>query len=323
MRNRAFYFVSLLVVSCSALADHPQAEIEKLLSKMHHAAHMLNYDGTFVYGQNEQLSSMQIIHSVDTHGEQERLISLDGSGREVIRTGNKVVCILPDRKSVVIEKSRPTSEFPPAFPIKINHLAEFYDFHVMDDTRVAGRPTRTIKITPRDEYRYGHTLWVDANTGLLLKNHLLTEKGEAVEQFMFTRIDYPAKIDKKSLNLDYQNKEYTWYQATDPATELKNNESHWRVSRLPPGFEQDMQRNHKITRSTMPVEHQVFTDGLSSVSVFIEKQMKDSKNLMGGSMMGAVNAYGKLLGDYHVTVVGEVPQASVKLIGESVEYIGP
>ena len=57
--------------------------------------------------------------------------------------------------------------------------------------------------------------------------------------------------------------------------------------------------------------------------MFIEKQMQDSKNLMGGSMMGAVNAYGKVLGDYHVTVVGEVPQASVKLIGESVKYVGP
>lgn len=93
MINKFVSFLTLVLISLSAIADHPKENIEKWLAKMHHAAHMINYDGTFVYGQNNEMTSMQIIHSVDKNGEFERLISLDGSGREVIRSGDTVTCI--------------------------------------------------------------------------------------------------------------------------------------------------------------------------------------------------------------------------------------
>lgn len=94
----------------------------------------------------------------------------------------------------------------------------------------------------------------------------------------------------------------------------------WRVTRVPAGFEPGMQRHHKMAMSKMPVEHFLFSDGLSSVSVYIEKKM-NHKNLIGGSTMGAVNAYGREVGDFHITVVGEVPQVTVKMMGDSVERI--
>ena len=117
MINKLVSFVTLLLVTFSAQANQSQAEVEKWLAKMHHAAHMINYEGNFVYGQNNDLTSMQIIHSVDKTGEYERLISLDGSGREVIRSGDTVTCVLPDKQSVVVDKSRPDAEFPPMFPL--------------------------------------------------------------------------------------------------------------------------------------------------------------------------------------------------------------
>ena len=90
---------------------------------------------------------------------------------------------------------------------------------------------------------------------------------------------------------------------------------------VPAGFVPGVKRHHKMTMSAMPVEHFMYSDGLSSISIFVEKQMKSSKNLIGSSTMGAVNAYGRTIGKYHVTVVGEVPHATVKMIGDSVEYI--
>jgi sigma-E factor negative regulatory protein RseB len=98
MINKLASYSILIFISASAYADHPKDEIESWLAKMHHASHMINYEGTFVYGQNNELTSMKIIHSVDHDGELERLISLDGSGREVIREGDNVTCILPDQK---------------------------------------------------------------------------------------------------------------------------------------------------------------------------------------------------------------------------------
>lgn len=324
MTNKIVSFCLLLLVPFSVIADHPKENIEKWLAKMHHAAHMINYDGTFVYGQNNEMTSMQIIHSVDKNGEFERLISLDGSGREVIRSGDTVTCVLPDKNSVVVDKSKPDAEFPPTFPLKIEELSKFYDFHLNGNSMVAGRTAKKIMIKPKDKYRYAHTLWVDEETGLLLKDHLIGEKGKIVEQFMFTQINYPTVIEKGRLISDSKNKKFTWYEAKDLQSKTENKRSmSWKVMNVPAGFVPGVKRHHNMTMSAMPVEHFMYSDGLSSVSIFVEKQMNNSKNLMGGSTMGAVNAYGRAIGKYHVTVVGEVPHATVKMIGDSVEHIKP
>lgn len=322
MINKLIVF-SLLSLSISvARADHPTMTIEKWLEKMHHAAHMINYDGTFVYDQNDELTSMQIIHSVDATGEFERLISLDGSGREVIRSGDSVTCILPDKKSVVVDKRRADEAFPPQFPLKIEQLSDYYNFHLNGEARVAGRVAKKLIIEPKDEYRYGHTLWIDSQTGLLLKDHLIGEKGNVVEQFMFTQINYPSKIGKDRFKSDVKKKKFVWYKAKEPEIKNKTKQSmSWKVKQLPAGFVPGVARHHKMSMSAMPVEHLMFSDGLTSISVFVEKEMENSKNLVGGSKMGAVNAYGRAVDQYHVTVVGEVPQATVKMVGDSVVYV--
>ncbi len=322
MINKFVSFLVLLTVTSSAFADHPKADIEKWLAKMHHAAHMLNYDGIFVYGQNNELTSMQIFHSVDKKGEYERLISLDGSGREVIRSGDTVTCILPDKKSVVVDKSQPKTEYPPTFPLKISQLLKTYRFHFAEDGMVAGQVAKQLIISPKDKYRYGHALWIDAKTGLLLKDHLIGENGKIVEQFMFTQVNYPESIERKLLLSTSQNKKFTWYEAKDEKTYHKKQENiNWKVTRIPAGFKPGVKRHHKMTMSNMPVEHFMFSDGLSSISIFVEKQMEHSKNLMGSSTMGAVSAYGRSIGQYHVTVVGEVPQVTVKMMGDSLQQI--
>jgi sigma-E factor negative regulatory protein RseB len=309
--------VPLHVVWASSVED-----VQAWLKKMHHAAHMINYDGTFVYGQHNQLSSMRIIHSVSGDGERERLISMDGTGREVIRDENTVTCILPDSQSVMVEKSRPDSDFPPTFPMEVGHLSKYYHLSLAGKGQVAGRTTQKILITPLDNLRYGHALWVDEKTGLVLKTHLLNEKGKPVEQFMFTQIKFMDKVPEKLLEPGIKGENFTWYEAKDTSQKMETGKkSPWQVTELPPGFREDMKRMHRMPNSKMPVEHQVYSDGLASVSVFIEKITGDDKdNLYGSSHMGAVNAHGRKLNGYHVTVVGEVPQAAVMMIGESVKY---
>ena len=322
MINKVVTLFSLVVISFSAAADHPKEDVEKWLAKMHHAAHMMNYDGLFVYGQNNEMTSMQIIHSVDENGEFERLISLDGSGREVIRSGDTVTCILPDKKSVVVDKSKPDAEFPPMFPLKIDELSKVYNFHFGETGKVAGRTAIKLMIKPKDQYRYAHTLWIDSESGLLLKDHLINDNGKIVEQFMFTQINYPEVIQKKQLVSNIKSKKYTWYKADDLKSKSNIHKSmNWKVNNVPAGFVPGVKRHHKMTMSAMPVEHFMYSDGLSSLSIFVEKQMKKSKNLVGSSTMGAVNAYGRAIGEYHVTVVGEVPHATVKMVGDSVEHI--
>lgn len=160
MINRLF-LITLLQLPALVYATE-LGEVQKLLKKMQHAAHMQSYDGTFVYSEGEnKLSAMRIIHSADEKGERERLVSLDSIGREVIRDSKSVTCILPDRNAVVIEKGRPPSQFPPKFPDKLDHLKGQYTFLLHGEEKIAGQWAHHLVVKPNDNFRYGHRLWVD------------------------------------------------------------------------------------------------------------------------------------------------------------------
>ncbi|MBI1421920.1 MAG: MucB/RseB [Gammaproteobacteria bacterium] len=320
MRKSRFVLpICLLIVPALVRASDDQT-IENLLQKMHYAAHMLNYTGRFVYQQDRQLSLMSIAHAVTKDGEREKLVSLDETGREVIRNGDQVTCIYPDSKSVMVEKSSGKVPFPPTFPVKLDQLKGQYTFHLDRQDKIAGQQARRIIIQPTDKYRYGHRLWVDEKTGLLLKTQLLDESGKLLEQFMFTHIEFMNKVPDELLTPRPTGKEYTWHEAQDSNDPDSENEQRvWIVSELPRGFVSDTRRYHRLAGKTS-VEHLVFSDGLASVSVFIEKDDDQEPSLMGVSRMGAVNAFGRMLDDYHITTVGEVPRRTVRMIGESVVY---
>jgi len=318
LKNKFALPVFLLVVPVLVWAGDDQT-VEMWLQKMHHAAHMLNYTGKFVYQQDKQLSLMNIVHAVTDEGEREKLVSMDDTGREVIREKDRVTCILPDSKSVMVEKGRPKVQFPPMFPVKLDQLKGQYTFHVDRVEKIAGQRAQKLIIKPADMYRYGHRLWVDQNTGLLLKTQLLDEHGKLLEQFMFTEIQFLDKVPEELLK-PRSTSEYTWYEAQDTTEpETKDTNHVWQVQELPNGFVNDMTRYHRMP-DKMPVEHLVFTDGLASVSVFIEKNQQKEPSLVGASRMGAVNAYGRTIDNYHIITVGEVPRKTVRMIGESVVY---
>lgn len=327
MKNKFYTVIFGVLISLSgltfadsvAVTNNDSSQVEYWLSKMHRAAHMSNYQGVFVYGQKDNLSSMRIVHSADASGERERLLSLDGTGREVIRNKNSVTCILPDSKSVVVEKSRPKSDFPPVFPMKINELSESYDFSLSGQDMVAGKMAQKIMIKPKDHYRYGHTLWIDVDSGLLLKTHLMNETGKIVEKFMFTQIDFMKNIPDELLKPSISGDNFTWYESKEDKHTSKLSPTKWAVKSLPKGFKADMNRKHVMPRSGVAMEQLMYSDGLSSVSVFIEKKSNKNDQLIGSSEMGAINACGRMLkNDTHVTVVGEVTQATVMLICDSV-----
>ncbi len=65
------------------------------------------------------------------------------------------------------------------------------------------------------------------------------------------------------------------------------------------------------------VEHLLLSDGLSAVSVFSTVQSREEKVLSGVSHMGPVQAYGRVVGSFHVTIVGEVPGSAIRMIGDN------
>jgi sigma-E factor negative regulatory protein RseB len=317
-------FLTLAGASFAAAAVASEGDIGAWLERMTHSAHTLNYDGVFVYSHGNSLNAMRIIHGVLPEGlERERLVSLNGPPREVLRDNKLVTCILSDDRSVFVGKSRSGAPFPPTLPGRVNELRELYSIELGEPGRVAGRAVTQVVIAPRDGYRYGHRIWMDSDTGLLLMSEMLDEHNQVVEQFMYTEINYLEEVPEHLFESAISGKEYTLHQsrAEENAAEAQP-DSAWRAESLPAGFGLDARRMHRVADAETPMEQLVFTDGLASVSVFVEPAGAHRDDMLGVARMGAVNTYGRVYDDHYITVVGEVPAATVKLIGESMSRSG-
>jgi len=319
------YILSLLLflMAGPVFASQTDKAAKIWLERMTTALKTLNYEGVFVYIHGKQMETMRIFHSQENGIEKERLVSLAGAAREIIRNNDSLICILPDSKSVVVEKSRPKNYLPVGLQRVTRDLSKYYHFHVLGNDRMTGRDAVVIEVSPKDAYRYGYHLWIDKKTGMLLKSDLVDEKGDAIEQIMFTQLTILKSIPASRLEATIDSSGYKLFrQKSDMASDLKQNTSGkaWKVIRLPAGYMKGMQVKHGLPTSHKAVEHLMYTDGISSVSVYIEKMTRSSRMMKGFSKIGAVNAYTTAIAGYFVTVVGEVPRAAVKLIGDHVRY---
>ncbi len=317
-RQLIIFCIGLLLSGAGVTAPNDN-DAQKWLEKMSHAIKSLNYEGIFVYIQDKQMETMSITHSNDNGNEKERLLSLAGAPREILRNNDRLVCILPDSKSVVVEKSRPKNYLPVGLQKIASDLKKYYRFNMVGEERMTGREAVVIEISPKDPYRYGYQLWIDKKTGMLLKSDLVDDKGNPVEQVMFTQISFMSFIPQKKLEPTISSEGYKWFKQ-EKQEQNHTEKSLWSVTRLPNGYMMGMHNTHGLPTSRVPVDHLMFTDGISSVSVYIEKMEKDKPMMKGFSRMGAVNAYTTVNSNHYITVVGEVPKAAVKMIGDYVRY---
>ncbi|MEE8634837.1 MAG: MucB/RseB C-terminal domain-containing protein [Acidiferrobacterales bacterium] len=312
---------TLLLSPGTGLAASTAATAYDWLMKMNRATRELNYDGTFVFQQGQKLEAMRIIHWADKGSVKERLVSLNGTAREIIRDDQQVMCYLPDRKSVVVEHRLARGKsFPVILPKRLEQLQKHYEMQLgRMPARVAGRDTQVVVILPRDSYRYGYRLWADKESGLLLKADLIDQMGSTLEQFMFTQVNIGVTIDPQELEPDVSTDNMAWYWGKRIEQGTVTLFKGWSVGQVPSGFVLSNKLMRKNPRRNKPVKHLVYSDGLAAVSIFIEKFDKDGGTAMKGqSSMGAVHAFGDVINDYQITVVGEVPAATVELIGKSV-----
>jgi len=180
-----------------------------------------------------------------------------------------------------------------------------------------------LTLEPKDAMRYGHKLWADIDSGMLLKAKTLNERGEVVEQFAFTQIQLGGHIPREWLKSQYAGKSRDWHVEDARALQANLSQAGWSIRIQPPGF-------RKITEMTRDlgglsgVGHIVLSDGLAAVSVFIEPAMqKPVKGFPDTLRQGAFNVYVRQLGSHRIIVVGEAPAESVRSIANAVEYRPP
>jgi len=291
------------------------------LQRMSHALTEQNYQGRFFHLSGTSSESMQIIHRVADGKVTERLLSLDGSGREIIRNDVEMVCYLPDARTVLVEPRSEMNSLIAAVPNYTAGLERLYTFQALKTAKVSGHRTQIIAVRPRDQYRYGYRLWLDHGTALPLKSQLLNHEGKVVEQILFSELQVSSAIPPDSLKPTVQVEGFRWLRAYAPTGKSLGKSPdmppdgavRWNVARVPAGFALTLRRVQLIAGSPQPVQHLVYSDGLASVSVFIElNPAAKLPDLQGPDRMGSASTYSTRVNGHQVTVVGEVPPKTVE-----------
>lgn len=315
--------LSLLVISLPTWAADSESPAIDLLRNMYHSARALNYEGTFVYMHDGKVESMQIFHRNDKGRERERVVHLNGSPREIIREGNVVTCILSDLKAVHVNKLNAGPHILSSLPSNFGEFKSFYGFSVAGQDRVAGRSAIIVAVTPKDAYRYGYRFWLDAEHALMLKSQMLGMDGNPVEQLMFTALNVVSDIPLASLKPAFKGEQMVLSNGQNEIPLNTAVELNWLIVKMPDGFKTTGYSQQHLESGGVPVQHIVVSDGLASVSVYIEKLDVAKKQFIGASYVGAVSVHGAIVDEHQVTVVGEVPAATVKMVAESIQFVKP
>ncbi len=305
-------FVLALAASTARADDAMQ-----WLARAAQAARQLNYVGTIVYQIGPRVESSRITHLNDDGREFAKLVNLDGPAREVVRTQGEVRCYYPDAKLMRVEPGTFRNVFPSLLPEQQQSLSSFYEFRVLGEDRVGGRPVQVVVFEPKDGLRYGHRFWSDVATGLLLKARVLNERGDGVEQFAFSDLTINARIDRSAVAPSWPTLPGDWKVLESASGDVVPQETGWMVTRVPPGFAKIMEGFRKLRGRRERVAHLVFSDGLVSVSVFVEP-LAASASPAGSMQQGGLNVYSIRQNDHLITVMGETPGATVRQIAHSV-----
>jgi sigma-E factor negative regulatory protein RseB len=305
-----------LVFFTAAAQAQVTPEALALLRRIQDATQKLSYTGTFVYQQGEQTETSRITRIADAKGGIEKLESLDGVPREVVRTRDTVRCYFPNRQLLKVDR-RDARTFPSVLPDELTALARYYEITRGERARVAGLECESVALMPRDELRYGHLLCADTASGMLLKARVLDRKGETVEQFMFTQIAI-GSVSRDKVKPRHAARSWRVVESDEEAVDLAA--SGWIVSSDLPGFRKVVEVRRR-TRNSDAVSQVVYSDGLAAVSVFIESLAGRSEPLRPGlSNLGAIHIVTREVANHAVTVIGETPAASVHRIAERVAF---
>jgi sigma-E factor negative regulatory protein RseB len=244
----------------------------------------------------------------------EKVVVQDGNGLEIIRNGNEVHCILPDRRSVLVEEWNNQSTLFSTLPSSDIRFGSEYDVLIKGFERVAGRKAARLAILPHDNFRYGYRIWLDTETGFPLQTQLIGDDNNPLEHVKFADISIQQDIHSSALDPSYSTDNFRWY--TEPRLTMKHEvESDWVADGVPSGFRVASTQRKILPEAEDPLTHIIYSDGLVTVSVFIAPATDNKKAR--SSSVGATNSYSTLSGEYRVTAVGQVPQVTVEQIAKS------
>lgn len=325
-RVAAVVSLSFGAVAAALAADDPRGWLER----MERALATRNYQGTFVHEHGGQTDTLHVVHRVDEGGVAERIQSMDGSGREFVRRGGELSTYFPDQHVVMVE-SAPQSGLLLADLLQLDTVAaQLYHLSEAPETRISGRAAHVIDVEPRDDLRYGYRVWIDGASAMPLKTQLRTAAGGVVEQLVFTELTLPVHIDDSALQPPFDARSWRWLRYENVASAAADREQSavtWQTGQLPAGFRMTARSTRLLPGAGQTVTHLVFSDGLASVSVFVEASEVTGKAAQRRgtpgqgpatlTSVGSSSALSTIVDGHKVTAIGEVPAGTVRAIAGS------
>jgi sigma-E factor negative regulatory protein RseB len=332
--------LSALMVSCAFVAFAPASraqgalvsgdpliearETQAWLTRITDAANKRNFQGTVVVSAGGTVASSRIAHFCDGRNQYERIDSLEGQMRNVLRQNDIVHTVWPQSRVAMVEQRDSMSSFPALLQAGAQHVTDFYELKPMGVERVAGHEANVLQLRAKDAHRFGYRLWAEKSTGLLLRTEVMGEHAEVLESSAFSDVSINVKSQAELITQPLR--KLDGYRIVRPPVTPATLESEgWSLKHDIPGFTQvscvkrPFDGALRIRGSTAPVLQAVYSDGLTFVSVFIEPYSAERHQRPMSTVIGATQTMMRRQGDWWVTVMGDVPTATLRAFAAGLE----
>jgi sigma-E factor negative regulatory protein RseB len=315
---RARRVLPALALGFACNAQSAPGDAMDWLSKATAAAREATYEGVYVHVNGERISTVRVAHVNQGHEEHERIEPLDGGGFEILRRNEERFCRFPDAKTVRLDP-RVTNRFFPAILVAgAETIGTSYDVSLGKTERVLGYECQWLRLDPRDGMRFAQRLCSEVNSGLILRAKVLNDQRQVIEQYTFTDLKIGAQVARSEVKSIFRARSRQWVSDGSPRDEAVNADSGWAVTKAPAGFHKVTELKRTLPGRPQPVSQLVLTDGLASMSVFVEANPAPARTAEASSEDGTTTFFVRPMGDLLVTVLGEVPLATAQQVARSV-----
>ena len=317
MRPWLLWLFCALASIQSANADTKSLTAIQWLQTMESALKSSAFQGTLIYAGANQIDTLQIFHASINGIEYEHIVSLDASAQEIIRDDSKTFCFNQQQRSGRVSIAR-TRKHWLGLTSALKKANRFYTLQLEKQQDVIYRPAQVVNIIPRDQFRYQRKLWIDLATSIPVKTQIINARGQVIEQLMFAALTTNSSISRSRFQLPDDSKHYQWI--SQKSEYIPASRQRWHVVDKPAGFEimHYLQQHHAHSERKI---HIILVDGISTVSVYIDLPSTTINPSDSYYSIGAINMLTLINHGHRVTVVGEVPQQTVRLIADSVHMV--
>ncbi|MGE5615425.1 MAG: MucB/RseB C-terminal domain-containing protein, partial [Bacillota bacterium] len=273
------------------------------------------------HSNGDRTATFRITHVNRSGDEVERIEPLDGPPQEIVRRNDEMFCYFPDAKTVRLDRRITARFFPSLIGAAPEALAASYDVQLGQAERVLGYDCQWIRLEPKDGFRYAQRLCAEVSTGLVLRAKTFNEQHQVLEQYTFTELRLGPQVARGAdVRSSFEARTKQWRMDKQPRAEAKSVDTGWMLTSVPPGFQKVAELRRTMPGRPQPVSQIVLSDGLVSLSVFVEPNNAPPRTAEASTEDGTTTFFVRPMGENLVTVLGEVPLATAQQVGRSVAH---